>query len=148
MTTLRALLLLLSVATFAVAGAACDGPGQPIDTSGDDDDDGPIDATFTTGAFEAMAADDCGRAGCHVAGVPQGGLALPGSQGPSDPATAHAAILAGGVSGPAVDTSNAEASLLLQEGLGIGHGGGAIWSAGDHEYRTVLAWISSGALLN
>lgn len=149
MNPLRALLLSLSLLTLGVAATACDGPGQPIDTgeTGDDDDD--LDATFTTGVHPMLNDESCGNGtGCHAAALPQGGLELPAPGFPLDPAATHASILAGGEEGPAVDTSNAELSLLLRKGLGEAHTGGQQWLTTDDSYITVLAWISSGALFN
>lgn len=142
-----ALVLLSLIAGLAAGAAACSGGGQPIDlgTPGGDDDDGaPVDPTFTTGAFPALETEDCGVANCHAVSSPGGGLQLPDAAGSMTPAAAHAELIAEA----AVNTGSPASSLLLTKGLGTAHGGGPQWETDDVTYRTVIAWITTGAQMN
>ena len=146
----RALDVFLTLALFAVLAAACAG-GTPIDVGppGGDDDDDDIDATFATGAFVALRSENCALAGCHIPSGPQGGLALPDAAGTLTVAAAHAALLAGGLTGPAVSTASPNTSLILTKGSNtVTHTGLEQWTDGDETYQIVLAWITSGAQMN
>ncbi len=51
-----------------------------------------------------------------------------------------------GVVSALVSPSSPAASKLLQEATGVSHGGGAVIAADSDDYRTILAWITGGAL--
>ena len=146
--TLSSLLACASALAVVVAGAAaCDSPGQPIDTG---EPAAPLyDATFVGGAFAAMevaGGAGCGRTGCHDATTNAGLLQLPGAASTLSTSAAYTAVIDGGASNmSSINTADPPNSLLLTKGAGDGHGGQQIWEVGDDEYDGVLGWIVAGA---
>ena len=47
-----------------------------------------------------------------------------------------------------VNTSTPTSSKILTKSIGIGHGGGALWSTNSSSYITLKDWITQGALNN
>ena len=138
----RLFLALLALGTAGIL-AAC--ATDPIEAGDDDDDSTTFDDTFSGGAHPAILQEGCGDPGCHLAGTPQGGLALSGTT-----SQMYASIMAGGISGPAVNTSNAAQSLLLMKGAAeVPHNGSLqVWAPTDLTYQAVLNWITAGAQNN